>query len=148
MSASRETIYAALWNLISDNLNMRSEYVTMSRSIIPIADMSMDAMPALFMVQHGEDWVRPGKGIPPKRTLHCSLVIYAWTPGQRQILPSTLLNGAMDVLDNLMEKTNPQTLGGLVEHAYIEGTVQIVEAQIGSGENGSILVAPIAILIP
>lgn len=152
MTALREPIYVALWNLIADDSGIKSQFVTTGRYLIPITDLPTDKLPALFQIEHGEAWVRKGKGIPAIRTLHCSIVMYAYSADQDQSYPSTLLNNMMDVLDSLLENPgnpgNAQTLGGLVEHVYLEGEVKIIEGQLGTGENASVLVAPITMLIP
>ena len=148
----REPIYVALWNLVADAASVVTEFVTTGRYLIPITDLPTDKLPALFLIEHGEQWVKIGKGIPAKRTLHCSFVMYAHTAGQAQDYPATLINNMMDVLDTLIETpgnpANTQSLGGLVEHVYLEGEVKIIEGQLGSGEYASVLVAPITILIP
>lgn len=153
--STREPIYVALWNLVADAAGVVTQFVTTGRYLIPIMDLPADKMPALFLIEHGEQWLRAGKGIPGKRTLHCSFVMYAHSAGQPQDYPATLVNNMMDVLDNVLERPgnppNPtavQTLGGLVEHVYIEGEVKIIEGQLGAGENASVLVVPITILIP
>ena len=152
MSATREPIYIALWNLIANAAGVLAEFVTTGRYLIPITDLPAEKMPALFLLQHGESWVKMGKGIPAKRTLQCSLVMYAYTAAQSMSYPATLINTMMDVLDDLLEHPgnpgNVQTLGGLVEHVYLEGEATIIEGQLGSGENASVMVAPIKILIP
>jgi hypothetical protein len=147
----REPIDVALWNLIADNPGIKGQIVTSGRYLIPIEEMTPSQYPALFMVQHGESWTKAGKGIDAKRTLQRSFVMYAWTPKQDQTYPATQINGLMDVLDAVIEfpnrPDNAQTLGGLVEHVYIEGEVVIVEGVIGDG-NASVLIAPMTIVIP
>ena len=152
MSAIREPIYAALFDLIANDATIKGQFVTTGRYLIPITDMPQEKLPALLLVQHGEHWVRAGKGIPNKRTTHCSVIMYAWTAAQSQQYPSTLLNNMLDVIEALLDNPgnpgNVQTLGGLVEHVYLEGEATVIEGQLGSGENASVLVAPITILIP
>ena len=151
----REPIYTALWNLIADASATVAQFVTTGRYLIPIMDLGVDKMPALFLIEHGEKWERKGKGIPGKRTFECSIVMYAYSAAQAQSYPATLVNNMMDALEAVLERPgnppNPtavQTLGGLVEHVYIEGEVKIIEGQLGAGENASVLVAPITILVP
>jgi len=64
------------------------------------------------------------------------------------ILQSTIINTVLDVIDDVMTATNPSgavTLGGLVEHVYIDGRVIIDEGLL---QSKSISVIPITILIP
>lgn len=150
--ATREPIFVALWNLIANDSRVKGRFVMTGRVLVPITELKADTqLPALFMTQHGEAWVRPGKGIPAKRTLQASFVAYAYAAQDEQP-PATLLNSLMDVIDDVIEipgnPGNVQTLGGLVEHVYLEGEVQIIEGQLGTGENASVLVVPVTMLIP
>jgi hypothetical protein len=49
------------------------------------------------------------------------------------------------VLTTVNNPGNTQTLGGLVEHVYIEGDVEIADALL---QEKSIFVVPLTILIP
>ena len=144
----REQIYAALWAIVIAAPGIAGEFVTMSRYLRHIEDVAAAEMPALFMFQTGESWVRIGKGIPAKRTLNANLVFYVNTPSGDGTLPSTLMNGAMDAVDALFN-TPPglvQTLGGLVEHVYIaDGDVRFYEGLL---QDKSPVVIPVRILIP
>lgn len=148
----REPIYTALFNLVLNHPEVKGQFVTTGRFLIPVTDIDPERMPALFLLQHGENWVRKGRGIPAIRTLHCSFVMYAWTPEHAYTYPATLINTMMDVLDDAIEMNgtpgNVQTLGGLVNHVYIEGQVQVIEGQLGAGQQASVLVAPITMLLP
>jgi len=148
---SRERVYAALWDLILGNQWIASQFVTTGRYLIDLANLTRDQMPALFLCQHGERHVKV-HGLDAKRTMDASLVAYAWTPAQSQLLPATLLNNCMDALDLLFEypnnPSNVQTLGGLVDHVQINGEVVIVEGQLATGENGSVMVVPLQIMLP
>lgn len=145
-----EAIYVALWNLILNSAGIKGEFVTMGRYLIPVTELTPDQMPALFLVEHGGPWKRTGKGIPAIRTLHCSVVMYVTTADPQQSLPATLINNTVSVLDALMgnPSMNYQNLGGLVEHVYIEGETQVIEGQIGTGQNASVALIPLTILIP
>jgi hypothetical protein len=106
-------------------------------------------MPALFMFQLPEQREQPGKGIPAKRTLRCQFVAYFATLQGANGLPATALNIAADALDvAITEPGNPgnvQTLGGLVEHVYIEPQVSYYEGLL---QDKSALVATVAMLVP
>lgn len=147
--ATREPIYSALWSLIADDPRVKGRFVTASRFLIPFEEMPSAQMPALFLIERGEAWIRPGKGISPKRTLRAQIWVYSWESQPLNVPPSILLNDFMDVIDDVLtvvdNPTNTQTLGGLVEHVYIEGEVAIAE---GILQNVSILSVPITMLIP
>jgi hypothetical protein len=148
----REPIFAALWALISGALDVEAAFPTSGRYLIPLVDVPTKSMPAIFQIQHGEAWDRKGKGIPNKRTLHASIVMYTSTASHKENLPSTQLNNALDVLESVIEThpnpANAQTLGGLVEHVYMEGRPEIFEGMVGAGDYVGVLVAPVTILIP
>lgn len=145
--ATREPIYAALWALIVAAPGIAGVFRDMGRLLRHIEDVSADEMPAIYLLQQGESWERVGKGIPPKRTLNASIVVYVATTKGDGTLPATLLNTAMDAIDTLFnDGTRVQTLGGLVEHAYIaEGEVRYYEGLL---QDKSPLTIPVRILIP
>ncbi|HUC76728.1 MAG TPA: hypothetical protein VMS04_15610 [Vicinamibacterales bacterium] len=149
MSPTREQIYTALWSLITSNINAQGQFVTMQRYLRHFADVSPGEMPALYMEERGEQWVKKGKGIPAIRTLKADVLIYVNTGDPLAVLPSTLVNNALDVLDDIVEQPgnpgNVQTLGGIVEHVYIEGQVAIAEGLL---QSTSIVRVPITVLIP
>ena len=64
-------------------------------------------------------------------------------------LPATALNAAADAIDNAVSYPgnpgNVQTLGGLVEHVYIEPDIKPYEGLL---QEKSILVAVVGMLVP
>ncbi len=147
--AIREPIYVALWNLFLTHPNLVGQFVTTSRFLRHFDDVPTEQMPALFMAQSGEQWVKMGKGIPAKRTLMPHLAMYCSTSQPQSILPATLINALMDTVDDVIENpgnpSNAQTLGGLVDHVYLEGQVEIYEGYL---QNVSIVLVPLTILLP
>ena len=147
--AVREPIYVALWNLFLTHQNLVGQFVTTSRYLRSFDDVPAEQMPALFMTEAGEQWAKPGKGIPAKRTLAPHLVMYTSTSQPNAVLPATLINALMDTVDEVIENpgnpSNTQTLGGLVEHVYLEGEVQIFEGYL---QDKSIVLIPLTILLP
>ena len=146
--ATREPIYAALWALVSGDTRAQAAFVTMSRYARHFDDVPATQMPALFLLEKSERWVKQGRGIPAKRTLESQFMVYTAT-GSPIALRSPVINALMDVLDDIIEKppnpANVQTLGGLVNHVYIEGEVIIAEALL---QEKSIFIVPITMLIP
>lgn len=145
----REPIYAALWNLFLNHPNLVGQFVTQSRYLRHFDDVAPEEMPALFIIQSGESWVKKGQGISAMRTLQSHLVMYDYTAQPNSVMPSTLVNPLLDTIDEVIERpdnpANTQTLGGLVQHVYIEGQVEIYEALL---QNKSIVVVPLTIVIP
>lgn len=143
----RETIYAALWTLITTASGIAGRFATLGRTLRHLEDVDLSQMPALYMIQDGELWERVGKGVPAKRTLLARLVFYVGAP-QGTTAPATLLNNAMDAIDALFN--NPEgrveTLGGRVERVYVaEGEVRFFEGLL---QDKSPATVPIRILVP
>lgn len=148
--ATREPIYAALWTLITSASGIQGQFVKTGRLLKHVEDVSPAEMPALFMIQRGEAWQRvdAGRGVLRKRTLNAALIFYVNASSGAGVLPATLMNNAMDTLDDLFNNaTRVQTLGGLVEwvHCPADGAVTYYEGLL---QDKSPVVVPISILIP
>jgi hypothetical protein len=154
MKPPRESVYVALANLVFTQPEIVANFVTTGRFLYHHEQVpgGESAMPAIFLVQHpGETHQRMGRGMEPKRTLRCSFVMYFYTgaPSDLTILPATVCNIGLDAIDDAINlpvnPDNVQTLGGLVEHVYTEGTVAIAEGLL---QNVSIVAVPITMLLP
>jgi hypothetical protein len=148
---TREPIYVALWNLLIQTTEQAGlpPWVMSSRYARHFDDVDVTQMPALFMVESGEGWSKAGKGVPAERVLKCHLLMYCSSAAPDALLPATLINDFLDVLDTIVEQpgvpSNAQTLGGLVDHVYITGEIEIAEAYL---QEKSIVVIPLEIMIP
>ena len=83
-------------------------------------------------------------GLPTKWTLNLDIYIYVKGDGKTSQTP--VINALLDALTNVLASTNPsgkQTLGGLVEHCWIEGSIQTDEGVLG---DQSVVIVPIKIL--
>ncbi len=147
--AVREPIYVALWNLLINHPSVQGQFPTNGRYKKHFDEVSVDAMPALFQTENGEQWVRAGKGIPAKRTFQAMWCMYIAAMQPNSVLPSTMINNLLDTVDEIVETpgnpSNAQTLGGLVEHVYVEGEIEIYEPFLQ--EKGIVLI-PLTILVP
>jgi len=140
----RETYYIALFSLLT-KLKPAS-FTTVSRKLVLPQNMNAADFDALFMVAHDQPIV-PARGQPSRHTLGAQLFIHVASP-DASISADTILNGKIDAVENAL---NPlpgmpaQTLGGLVEHCWIEGTVEVF-----AGANSQIAAAiiPVKILVP
>jgi hypothetical protein len=147
---NRDAIYSALFALIVGDPALAGKFVSTGRFLRFFEDVAPEQCPALYMVQEGESWVRKGKGIPPIRTLRCKLVMYAYSGDPLTgTLPATLANAMLDVVDVALNSPpspdNAVTLGGLVDHVYMEGEVRIFEGLL---QEKTIVTVPIAMLLP
>ena len=71
--------------------------------------------------------------------------------GDTDIAPAVILNNALDALDDVLKPTgrdalfNRQTLGGLVSHCFVDGTVM---KDAGDFDQQGVAVVPLKILLP
>lgn len=139
---NRETIYAALFA----QLTGAASFLTQSRRLRHWSDVGSAEQPALFMVQKGETAHRV-KGVPPKWTLTVDVFVYVHAPDDLSP-PATTLNPLIDAIDASLAPIDPsstQTLGGLVEHAWIAGKIETDEGVLG---GQAVAIIPIEILVP
>jgi len=147
--ALREPIYQALFDLVTNHPAVRAQFVTFGRLLPHEANVAPAQCPALFTFQLPERRVQKGKGIDAIRTLFVAFVAYFTTPSGNGIIPATAINAAADAIDEAI--TNPgnpqntQTLGGLVEHVYIEPDIRPYEGLL---QEKSVLVSVVSVLIP
>ena len=138
---NREAIYAALFNLLSSVPGI----TTASRTTRHWDSVSPSEMPALFQAQ-GKQIPATLTNQPTRWTLGATIRLYVSTDGAAS--PGAVANPIMDAITALFERPaacGPQTLGGLVIYARIEGDVQTSEGSLGTLE---VLEIPIRMLVP
>ncbi len=129
MDNPRETIYSALFALVSG----AAPFVTASRRPRLINEVSPSQLPALYMQQVGETVTRQ-RMTPPAYNLRIDLAVYAQNPDQTQSA-SPQLNALVDAVELALAPAapgQPQTLGGLVSHCFINGDIQHFEGTLGN----------------
>ena len=140
MNVSRETIYAALFALVSG----AAPFVTASRRFRLITDMQPSELPALFQQRSGEE-TQQTRGIPPKYVMRVDLAIYSFNPDTKGAA-TPQLNALLDAVEAAL-RPNPatgiQSLGGLVSHCFISGKTEIFEGELG---NRAAAVIPVEIV--
>lgn len=128
-SVDREAIWVALYNWMV--LQVGPQFTSIGRKHIAPPDLIYAAQPALFVVQVKESHM-PAKppGAPTKLILHGFFIVYCPAPtvdediGAETVLAATTMNGLLRAIDDAMQPDSPNgkfTLGGLVEHCWIEG---------------------------
>lgn len=146
MIRTREEILEALFNLVT---NSSPAYVTRSRKLRLWADVALEDRPAIFMFERAGDDYAPVRriGLPPLTTINVEFFIY--TNAKQADVPAALLNPLLDALDQILlpdnKMTGKQTLGGLVDHVWIEGHV-IKEP--GDLDGDGLAVVPVKIIGP
>lgn len=146
---TREPIYAAIFqffaNLTAGNAPL---FVTATRHTVTWDKYAPEQTPALLFKQHDEVAVRK-TGFPTIWTLHPVLMLYAHT-GQSidlNVIPGQILNPLVDAIENALDVIDPKTgkctLGGLVSHCAITGTISMIEGNLG---DEAVVVIPLEIL--
>jgi hypothetical protein len=112
------------------------------------------AQPALFINDGAEDHPERPSGLPDKIILEAQLWIYANGGQNPDAVPATQLNALIDAVEAALAPTpvfagsfpqNVQTLGGLVQHCWIEGKL---EKYSGWTNGQAIAVVPVRMLVP
>lgn len=140
---NRELIFTTLFA----RLQAINGIVTTSRRWKPVKDVSPVDQPALFLVPIRESVDGP-IGMPRVFTIDADILIYAHTNGNKAIPASSILNPLIDAVaaafvpDNQM--TNRMTLGGLVEHCWLEGQIETDEGYFG---DQGVVVLPVRIRV-
>lgn len=140
-----EAIYAALF----ERLKTLQGFTTVSRRLRHFNHVSAESRPALFLTQ-GNQTESPKKGLKAKVVLEAELYVYvSLLDGEDSVMPQ--LNSLIDqirvkVAPDFPDVCEYQTLGGIVEHCWLEGTIEIFEAVDGMLDNQAIATIPLRIL--
>ena len=139
---TRETIYAALFAKVSSAAGL----VTASRRIKLWVDVPAAKQPALFQIEKHQI-MKQQRGMPPKYYLHAELYLYVNAGNNPDAVSSTLLNNMLDAIEASLAPDDPMgnvyTLGGLVSHCWISGTIETDEGALGAQ---AVAIIPIEIL--
>lgn len=139
---NREAIYSALFNLLQTVGGVE----TFSRILLHWDDVPANQQPAMFMTLVSQR-AEPVTGLPTKYTLDAKLWIYTHRDSS-DVVPSAAINNILDALDAVLKPSaSPmfrQTLGGLVEHCWIEGEIATDEGTLGVQ---SVAIVPIRMLV-
>jgi hypothetical protein len=126
---NREAIYAALFAKVA----AVPGFNTTSRRLRFHLDVAGADQPALFMSQYRED-AQTVPGLNTVWILRVNLFLYAMTRPDVATPPAQILNPLVDaVIATLAPEpvSNKQTLGGLVQHTWVEGEIQTDEGVLG-----------------
>jgi hypothetical protein len=141
-----ESIYAALFARAQAVNASSTPFTTMSRRWLPWDQMNAEQSPGFFQRQPRFAVAGGDRGLP-KFTLRVEWYVYLTTdPADLQTVTATPINNYATALINAILPTlqgQRQTLGGLVENAYIDGEVLIDEGLLSSP---AVLLIPITIL--
>ena len=136
-----EQVFSALFA----QLQTASGITTFSRRLKQAKDVMPEESPAMYQVE-GEFTSHYTPGLPPAWDLTAVLVVVV-VQGDDTIPMSPPLNAAIDGITQALAPTppaGPQTLGGVVYSAAIDGKVDIFE---GAASNTAVAFIPVRIQI-
>lgn len=129
MIPSREQIYTALLA----TLKKTAAFQVVTRKYVDPSTLVDAQCPALIQLEISEHSKHTHPNMSPISVLRVDATVVVCVPqitqviGQEQDVPQQLLNPLLDAIDAALAPDNPSrskfTLGGLVEHCYIEGEI-------------------------
>lgn len=141
-----EIIYKALFDLLKLKV---SGLKTISRRLKHFNHVSSDDRPAMFITQ-GNQQEQAIKGLNAKVELEAEVYVYVHE-ADPELPPSTQLNAYIDQVRQALKPEFPemceyQTLNGIVEHCWIDGTIEVFEAVENMLDSQAIAIIPVRIL--
>lgn len=141
-----EAIYAALFERLNSKMD---GVVTISRRLRHFNNVPAEQRPALFITQ-GNQQEMAVHGLNAKVELEAEVYVYIHE-SDPSIPPSVQLNQMIDQVRAKLAPDHPdiceyQTLGGVVEHCWIDGTIEVYEAVENMLDDQGIAIIPIRIL--
>ena len=150
---SREAIFSALFARAqaitwTDPVSGQTNgWVYTNRRIVTPDQVGSDQQPALFQAEADEQFSQTTK-MPTKRILSGSWLIYLKAYDAPQPT-GPLINAVMDGVEQVLQAddlvNDVCTLGGLVNHVWIDG---MVFKDTGDLDGQAMLIVPIRILVP
>lgn len=139
---NREDIYSAIWALAPI-----SQFKTYGRKLKPYDGLKAAQYPALFQTQVDEV-VKSRGNLPGQYQGGVRWWVYAYTDPSGTESPSQIINPLLDAIEAAL-KPGPgapgsQTLGGLVDQCYIDGTIKTDEGYL---DNYSVAIVPIVFVV-
>jgi hypothetical protein len=146
MTASRESIVEALYALLSVAAN---GWPTVARRLMSPESIGPAASPAMFLLEHQDDFRRQAYNMPPIEEMSLIIVAYNDVGSDRNLIPATPINNFLDAVRDLMRPApgdgdNTLTLGGLVKACWIDGTVLRASGDI---TGKAMAIVPVRVLI-
>jgi hypothetical protein len=153
-AVDREPVWAALFALLKRIPNQL--FTITSRQHTQPPTLAPEMQPGLFLIQARETRTPRPAGFPVKITLNGFLVVYFQSPqplvdeiGAETMVGATQLNALLAAIDTALipdnVATGKLTLGGMVEHCWIEGDIDM-DTGIYGQQGAAIL--PIKMLVP
>jgi len=147
----RENIYSSVFAFFS-NLTVGGSpaFKTATRKLTDWENVEAENQPALLMLQKSEFVSKP-RGLPAKWTFTIDLYVYVHTGAinDETVIPTIMINPLIDAIEASIKiddiNNSACTLGGLVSHCYIDGSVEMFEGGLG---DQAVVIIPITIVVP
>lgn len=150
----REAIWVALQALFQTRVG--TKFQTLGRQHVRPPSLSPEQQPACFVVEVRETRTPRPSGLPGKITLAGFIILYFQAPqpqiedtGAETEIGATILNSLLRAVDEALLPDDfangTLTLGGLVQHCWLEGEVDY-DPGILTQQGAAIL--PLRILVP
>lgn len=140
----REPVHAALFA----KLEAIADFKTASRRFKHWTDVNPPDHPALFLTSRTEVATQKPVIGTPVWDIAFDVALYVHTGGDVAVAPASLLNTLLDAIEKAMRPDdlakNKNTLGGLVEHCWIEGQIQTDEGVLG---DQGVAIVPILVRV-
>lgn len=133
-------------------IQLAQGFLTTGRRLLHWSQIA--AQPALFIDDGDEEWPARSGGIPAKPILEAEIWIYSNGGKNPDATSATQMNALLSAVEtalapsivfNGIDRQNVQTLGGAVEHCWIEG--RMIKAS-GHLDGQSIAIVPVHMLVP
>lgn len=150
---TREEVSLALFNLAGTaTIASAPAFKFKSRKLVLWADCPLERRPALYMAERIQSYMGAERPVPAKRTWNYSFFIYTNAKNATDTNPgSAILNPLLDALLAALAPTGAdlmqqrQTLGGLVNNAYVDGDVFFDPGDI---DGDGMAIVPVKVLVP
>jgi hypothetical protein len=153
VSDEREPIYSALFGLISQGEGLPGKITWGSAGALAYTSRrvrlwaDLPDVPALCQAEHGEMFAQATR-MPYKRVFSASWFFYHRVGKDSAAVPAITNNQILDAAQAILAPPpgfETQTLGGLVHHCWIEGTIL---KDPGDLDGDALIIVPIHILVP
>jgi hypothetical protein len=144
MATTREQAMEALYALLQQTPGV----VTFGRRLKLWNAVPAEMQPALYLVEHSEARLANLRGTPGRLQLIANIFLYVKTT-DAEVIGGIELNNLLDAIEATIApadpKVNVQTLGGLVNRCWINGTII---KDPGDIDGQGLAIIPINILFP
>ena len=140
-------MYQALYELVANaQINGQPAFITTSRKFRYWTEVPGSMQPAFYQQEPKQLAVSTNNYGETMWHLEAILWIYNQHDPNDEVYPSTFINNVLDAIETALmpDPSGRQTLGGLVEHCYIDGEIPIDEGTIPS-DIQSVVMIPIKI---